>query len=76
MLPHDTHDTHARLSVLESVVNRVDKKVDIIGDNVAQLKTYQDRQRGALAVIVITAGAIGAALTKVAGYLAAKAGIA
>jgi hypothetical protein len=76
MLPHDTHDTHARLSVVEATVKRMESTLDGVASDVSEMRSYQDRQRGAFAVIIITAGAIGAAVTKAAGYLAAKAGIA
>lgn len=76
MLPPDNHDIHARLSVVESTVKRMDTTLDTVADNVSQMKSYQDRQRGAFAVVIIAAGSIGAAITKVISYLAAKAGVA
>ena len=76
MLPHDTHHIHARLAVVESTVKRMDGTLDTVADNVSQMKSYQDRQRGAFAVIIIAAGSIGAAITKAATYLATKAGAA
>lgn len=76
MLPPDSHDIHARLSVVESTVKRMDGTLDGVASDVKEMKQYQDRQRGAFAVIIIGAGAIGAAITKVVTYIATKAGVA
>lgn len=76
MLPHDNNDLHARLSVVESTVKRVEATLDDVASDVKSMKQYQDRQRGAFAVIIIAAGAIGAAITKMVAYIATKAGVA
>lgn len=76
MLSPDNHDIHARLSVVESTVKRMDSTLDGVASDVREMKSYQDKQRGAIAVLMIVAGTIGAAITKGITYLATKAGMA
>lgn len=76
MLPPDNHDIHARLSVVEVTIRRMDSTLDAVASDVKDMKQYQDRQRGAFAVLIVGAGAIGAAITKAVTYLATKVGIA
>lgn len=76
MLPPDNHDIHARLSVVEVTIRRMDSTLEAVASDVKDMKQYQDRQRGAFAVLIVGAGAVGAAITKVVTYLATKVGIA
>lgn len=76
MLPPDNHDIHARLSVVEVTIRRMDSTLEAVASDVKDMKQYQDRQRGAFAVLIVGAGAVGAAITKVVTYLATKLGIA
>ncbi len=73
-MPIDIHDLNARLAVVENTVNRVDKKVDGIASNLSDMKSYQDKQRGVIASLVVFSGVCGAAITKIVGYFLGKAG--
>ena len=53
----------------------MDSTLEAVASDKKDMKQYQDRQRGAFTVLIVGAGAVGAAIDKAVTYLATRWGL-